>query len=157
MMDILIVLGVSIISGLLGVVVTLIVQRRDSIRQQKIAIFQTLLANRHQLTADVNVQALNVVDIVFYHHECVRAGLASFIEATNKKPVDGVLIITKYLRLVEAIGETVGMQKLDWERINNCYYNPVVLAERTQENDLLRKVMLQNQVNLANQRVVQDS
>ncbi len=156
-MNILIVLGASIISGLVGVVVTLIVQRRNSIRQQKVAVFQTLLANRHQLTADVNVQALNVIDIVFYRHERVRAGLTSFIEATNKKPVDGMLIVTKYLRLVEAVGEAVGMQKLDWDRINSCYYNPIVLAERTQENDLLRKAMLKNQLSLANQHVVQNS
>lgn len=42
-MNILIVLGASIISGLVGVVVTLIVQRRNSIRQQKVAVFRRYL------------------------------------------------------------------------------------------------------------------
>ena len=143
----------SIISGLLGVLLTLVVQRVVCIQEQKVFVFRTLLANRHQITSDESVKALNMIDVVFYQHKDVRKRFEEFIEASNKKPVDGNLIITKYLRLVESVGVAVGMNDIDWERINYCYYNPIALAERTQENDLLRKARLRNQMCMVNQNI----
>ena len=156
MINILTVVGVSIISGLLGAVVTLIAQWKNNIKQQKINIFQTLLANRYQITADANVQVINVIDVVFYHHKNVRESLNCFVEATKKVPLDTSLIITAYLKLLEAMSKAIGMKKLDWDRINRCYYHPIALAEREQENNLLRKTMLQNQLNLSRHNDVGD-
>ena len=73
----------ALCSGLIATGVTIYWQKKDRANEEKRRIFTTLMSKRYYIAAEESVEALNMVDIVFYRSEKVRTALKEFIEATN--------------------------------------------------------------------------
>ena len=61
------------------------------------------MSKRHDITAVESVEALNRIDVVFYHSEKVRKAWADFLEAANETKDTGNLPqkrLDKHLRLL---------------------------------------------------------
>lgn len=59
-----------LLSPVIAVLITICLQNRRERRNQKLSIFNTLIATRHSPINDENVRALNMIDVVF--HDCPR-------------------------------------------------------------------------------------
>ena len=116
-------------------------------------IFKTLLANRGHIVSEANVQALNLIDVVFYNDTDVRACLRAFVESATKQPFSAQELETKYLQLIEKMALVLGMKTIDWARIKECVYLPQGLLDKFNEEDLLRKASLQTQIAFAQERL----
>ena len=70
MMDNIITILIStILSGAFATVVILWWQNRNQVKQEKIRIFTILMARRYEFTAEECVEALNMMDVVFYNFQ----------------------------------------------------------------------------------------
>jgi hypothetical protein len=79
-MDLMKILASSLLSGLLGVLVSTWYYRRSEFRQTKFRIVQQLLGNRHDLRGQPFTEALNQVFVVFYDCHGVLLALKAFHE-----------------------------------------------------------------------------
>lgn len=145
----------TLCSGLIATFVTLVWQKWYEQRKEKMNIFNVLMSKRHDITAVESVEALNRIDVVFYHSEKVRKAWADFLEAANETKDTGNLPqkrLDKHLRLLEVMAEDVGYKEIKWDNIKN-YYFPNGLAERIQEENVLRRSQIEaavSQIKAAN-------
>jgi hypothetical protein len=61
-----------LLSPVVAVMVTVLLQSRREKRNQKLWIFNALIATRHSPIVDENVRALNMIDVVFHDSARVR-------------------------------------------------------------------------------------
>ena len=83
MENIITVLISTILSGAFATIVTLWWQNKMQLKQEKIRIFTILMAKRYEITAEECVEALNMIDIVFYRDSKVRTAWREFKNATD--------------------------------------------------------------------------
>jgi hypothetical protein len=105
-----IVLISSIISGLLGVLISVWFYRRSEIRQAKFRIIQQLLGNRNDLKGQSFTEALNQVFVGFHDSEKVLLKLKEFHETIIRRPVSNDLANQKLLELFKAICEELNIE-----------------------------------------------
>jgi len=72
----------SLLSGLLGVVISICYYRNYEDRQRKVQLLERLLGNRHDVTGQSFTEALNQVFITFYDSQDVIKSLKEFYEVT---------------------------------------------------------------------------
>jgi len=72
----------SLISGLAGIVISIIYYRKYESRQHKLQLLEKLIGNRHYLTGQTFTEALNQVFIIFYDSQDVKVALKDFYEVT---------------------------------------------------------------------------
>jgi len=70
----------SLLSGLIGVIVSNIHYHKNEIRRTKIQVLQQLLGNRHNLKGQNFTEALNKISVVFYDSQEVLITLKGFHE-----------------------------------------------------------------------------
>ena len=128
----------ALCSGLIATLVTIWWQNKSQEKKEKEKIFTILMSKRYDFTVKESVEALNMIDVVFYNSIKVRDAWKEFLDAVNKK---GSPINDKYLRLLELIADDIGYKDICWEDIKQFYY-PVGLANRRQDEDVLRKVQI---------------
>jgi hypothetical protein len=109
-MNFLIVFVSSIISGLLGVLISVWFYRRNEIRQVKFRIIQQLLGNRNDLKGQPFTEALNQVFVGFHDSEKVLLKLKEFHETIIRRPVPNDLANQKLLDLFKAICEELNIK-----------------------------------------------
>ena len=133
----------ALCSGLIATIITLWWQNKNQIKIEKLRIFRVLMAKRYDLISEENVDALNVIDAVFYSSQNVRAAWKEFIDATNlpESPTRPQIINDKHLRLLEVVAEDIGFKKIKWEDIKHYYY-PIGLSQKKQDESVLRKVQI---------------
>lgn len=148
MENIILVIVTALISGLLATVVTIWWQRRSELRRKKMDIFETLMAYRYMISHQESVNALNSVDVVFYKDKAVRKAYAAFLNETGIKPEFNPNIADKHLKLLEEMSKSLGLKEIHWDDIKQSYY-PSGLAQRMQDEDMLRKVQIQNALEAA--------
>lgn len=153
----LLVIGASLLSGLMGVVITLLWESQMSHRRQKLDVFKTLLSYRGYIVAEPNLRALNSIDVVFYNERVVRVAFKAFIDAANAKPYEDQRLLARYLKLLECMAKALNYKGVDWTRINECFYLPQGALDRIREEELLRKASLQNQMAIVQERVALQS
>ena len=156
MEDIVLVVVTALISGLLATVVTIWWQHKSELRRKKMDIFETLMSYRYMISNQESVNALNSIDIVFYKDEAVRKAYAAFLNETGKKPEFSPNIADKHLKLLEEMSKCLGLKDIHWDDIKQCYY-PTGLAQRIQDEEMLRKVQIQNAVDAARQNAEQQN
>ena len=61
-----------LLSPLIAVLVTVMLQARNEQNSRRLWIFNTLIATRHSPLIDEAVRALNMIDVAFYHSKRVR-------------------------------------------------------------------------------------
>ncbi len=150
MENIVLVVVTALISGLLATIVTIWWQHRSELRRKKMVIFETLMSYRYMISNQESVNALNSIDIVFYKDEAVRKAYAAFLNETGKKPEFNPNTADKYLKLLEEMSKSLGLKDIHWDDIKQCYY-PNGLAEKIQDEQMLRKVQIQNAMDTARQ------
>ena len=133
----------ALCSGLVATLVTLWWQNRAQIQKEKREIFTALMAKRYEISSEESVEALNMIDVVFYKSTKVRSAWRSFNGATNAQdlPTKGQTIADKHLKLLEVMAEDIGYKNIRWDDIKQYYY-PVGLSTKKQDETVLRKVQI---------------
>ena len=133
----------AILSGIFATIITLWWQNKSQIKHEKTKIFTTLMSKRYEISAEESVDALNMIDVVFYGSPKVRAVWREFNDVTKQPESDtkAQAISDKHLRLLEVIAEDIGYKEIRWEDIKQYYY-PIGLSNRKQDEAVLRKVQI---------------
>ena len=110
----------TILSGAFATFVTLWWQKRAQIKQEKIRIFTILMSKRYEPTAEECVEALNMIDVVFYKDTKVREAWRNFKNVTEMPDTEAKFqsIIDKRLKMLEVMAESIGYKKIKWDDIN---------------------------------------
>ena len=132
----------SLISGLLGALLTLLFKKLNDSKKEKQEIFKTLLSFRYDITNQTNVNAMNRIQSVFYGNQSVIDAWTEFNETANASK-DANAINDKYLKLLEQIASAAGYKNIRWDDIK-VYYFPVGLSQRIAEENALRTATLKN-------------
>ena len=101
------------------------------------------MSKRYDIAAEESVEALNMIDVVFYSSDKVRSAWKDFNE-TTKLPESNTkdqAIGDKHLRLLELIAEDIGYKNIKWADIKQYYY-PVGLSNKRQDEAILRRVQI---------------
>lgn len=130
-------------SGIVATIITILWQKQNQLNKEKVKIFKTLMSKRYDIAAEESVEALNMIDVVFYNSEKVRSAWKDFNDATRLPESDAKeqTINDKHLRLLEVIARNIGYKKINWEDIKQFYY-PVGLSNRKQDEAILRKLQI---------------
>jgi hypothetical protein len=98
-MDFLIVITSSLISGLLGVVISTLYHKKAERRREKVELVKQLFGNKYDLNGEKFSEALNSIVIVFYDSSTVIKKLKTFHDLVsdntsneNTRKVDDALI-----------------------------------------------------------------
>ena len=145
MNDVILVIITALISGLLATIVTIWWQGKSAIRNSKMKIFETLMSYRYRIIAEPSVHALNSIDVIFYKDKNVRSAYNDFLNETAKRPEMNPNTADKYLKLLEEIAKVLKLKNIHWDDIKHSYY-PNGLSEKINEENMLRKLQLQNAV-----------
>lgn len=73
----------ALCSGLIATLVTILWQRKAQQQTEKKKIFTILMSKRYDIAAEESVEALNMIDVVFYSSKGVREAWNAFNDATN--------------------------------------------------------------------------
>lgn len=143
MNDIITILVSAILSGIFATIITLLWQSKSQTKQKKINIFTILMSKRYDISSEECVNALNMIDIVFYDSAKVRTAWKNFNDATtlqnpNIRPQE---IRDKHLKLLEMIADDIGYKNIKWEDIKQYYY-PKSLSDKMKDEETLRKVQI---------------
>lgn len=119
-----ILVSTALCSGLVATVVTILWQKYEGIKIEKMKIFTILMSRRYDLASEESVSALNMIDVVFYRSNKVRSAWVSFKEAAKMPDSSSKLqtIGDKHLKLLEVIAEDIGYKDIRWDDIKNYYY-----------------------------------
>ena len=133
----------AVLSGIFATMVTLWWQNKNQIRQEKVRIFTTLMAKRYDITAEDCVQALNMIDVVFYKDEKVRGAWRDFKNATDMPDTEAKpqVIIDKRLKMLEVMADSIGYKNIRWDDIKEYYY-PKGLSDSKRDEAVLRRVQI---------------
>ena len=106
-MQFIIILSSSLLSGLLGVIVSTWYYRRNEIRQAKFRIVQQLLGNRFDIRGLAFTEALNAVFVVFHDSQEVLLALKAFHETIIGGKAQPDLANQKLMELFKAVCEDI--------------------------------------------------
>jgi len=144
MANTIIVVLTALCSGLIATLVTIWWQKQNAQKAEKVRIFTVLMSKRYNIIAEECVDALNMIDIVFYSDKKVRTAWKEFHDATNmpEQPMRGQIINDKHLKLLEVMAEAIGYKDIRWEEIKRSYF-PQGLSDKNEQEAVLRGVQIQ--------------
>lgn len=128
---------VALLGGpVFGVFATLVYQRREFVRQQRMNVFKTLIAMRGEPFNVDRIRALGLIDVVFHDKKRVREKWAEYYESLNNPGLNdnngAIIRLGKYNDLLSAMATVLGYGKdfgfSDLTRV----YNPQISATFTQ-------------------------
>lgn len=123
----------SLVSGLIGVLVGVFLNRRYEVRKEKLSILKTLVAYRWAPAYQDRVTALNIIPVVFSKsvkictcfetykkaQDDVTANLAALPYILQQKHV---ALDDAYIKLLEEIAKNLGYGKsLPWDKLKSPY------------------------------------
>jgi len=134
-------------SPIIAVLISVYLQTRREKKKQKLWIFNTLIATRHNPITDENVRALNMIDVVFFDYLSVRKLWHEYFDMLSNEGLNNTIGWSqrqkKNLEMITEMAKLIGYKKaithLDVDRV----YYPVGLgnqSKKTEEisNELLR-------------------
>lgn len=134
-------------SPIIAVLISVYLQTRREKKKQKLWIFNTLIATRHNPITDENVRALNMIDVVFFDYLSVRKLWHEYFDMLSNEGLNNAIGWSqrqkKNLEMITEMAKLIGYKKaithLDVDRV----YYPVGLgnqSKKTEEisNELLR-------------------
>ena len=133
----------AILSGIFATIITLWWQNKNQAHQEKVRVFSKLMSKRYDITAEECVEALNMIDVVFYKDEKVRNAWHEFKNATDMPDTEAKpqVITDKRLKMLEVMAESIGYKNIRWDDIKEYYY-PVGLSEQKRDEAVLRRVQI---------------
>ncbi len=131
----------ALVTGpIIAVLISIWIQNRKEKRQNQMNVFSTLIIHKYNQIGHENIQALNLVDIVFKDNKEVRKlrkELFDLILVDNKELEDARKgqIETKRKELIQEMAKVLGYKVsiLDFDKI----FFPVGMAEQIQRNDAI--------------------
>lgn len=135
----------ALVSGLVATLITIFWQKYERIKIEKNNIFKILMSKRYEISCQESVDALNMVEVIFYSSKKVRNAWVEFKVATDlpNHPNGPQNITDKYLKLLETMAEDLGYKDIKWDNIKNSYF-PNGLSEQLNDEKLLRKLQINN-------------
>jgi hypothetical protein len=131
-----------VLSPVVAVVVTLIYQRVSEKRKEKFTIYFTLMSNRGYLPPNVQfVNALNVIDVVFYNQKNIVKHWHEYRDELHKHPFVVENANRKLLDLLKAISKYLGYPDIEQTSIDQ-FYLPKVYLDNAYQNSLVQKELL---------------
>lgn len=135
-----------LLSPVVAVLVTVYLQTRKEKRQQKLWIFNTLIATRHSPIVDENVRALNMIDVVFHDSTRVRKLWHEYFDMLGNEglnnPSGWGQRQKKNLEMITEMAKVVGygtaITHLDVDRV----YYPVGLGKQSQTTQEIGRELL---------------
>lgn len=143
MKEFLIVITTALFSGLVATITTIFWNHNEQAKGEKRKILSILMSKRYDIISMESVNALNMIDVIFYKSDNVRNAWQEFMRATElpEAQTKPQIINDKYLRLLEEIAKDIGYNKINWEDIKH-YYIPIGLSNSLQEEATLRRVQI---------------
>lgn len=146
-----------VIGPTIGVFVTIVYQRLQDKKKQKLWVMATLVSNRHMILSADNIKALNSIDYIFAKNQNIRSEWAKFVEVMRNAAATDQDRIKQYNSLIDKICESLGygsaMRYLDIDRV---IYDPSASTVKTIENGIVElinwgKEYIKKEVNGANE------
>ncbi len=135
----------AFVSGAFANLFTLWWQRRTKIRDNKLKIFEALMAYRYNIVCEDNVKILNTIDVFFYSDKGVREAYTNFWNETFKPKEMNPQPGDKYLKLLEEIAVVLNLKNIRWDCIK-CYYYPWSLQAKIESEFVtIEKVLNESQ------------
>ena len=125
-----------LLSPVIAVLITVYLQNRREKRNQKLWIFNTLIATRHSPIVDENVRALNMIDVAYHDSRGVRELWHEYFDMLGNEGLNNptgwgqrqkknLEMITE---MAKAIGYRTAITHLDVDRV----YYPVGLGKQSE-------------------------
>lgn len=136
----------SLASGLIGAILTFVVQFANNKKEKKDNIFSTLMSHRYMIYVKENVDALNRVQVIFYRHKNVIEAYSNFLaeaKRASEQPDTENKTNAKYLKLLEEMAKVLHYKKISWDKIE-MYYYPKGLSTKFAEEETIRKIQIEN-------------
>lgn len=112
----------AILSGLLGVIVTLRVQNRALKRAEKQAVFKTLMETRFITGPSYEkTRAFNAIEVTFYGVQKVLVAWVDLYEYYAKSDGEYDKAQDKMIKLLQTMAYELGYKNLDWTTIKSPY------------------------------------
>ena len=108
--DVFVVLFSSLLSGVVGVLISTWYHRRMETRMRKMRLLEKFLGNRHDIIGDSFTEALNSDFVVFYDSPNVLRALKAFHEVTLNPSRSTDLSNQKLLDLCKAMCEDLDIE-----------------------------------------------
>jgi len=118
----LLVIIASLLSGLIGVIVTLMIQKKMAKKAEQMWLFKTLMSNRFIYGASYEkTRALNIIDVVFYNVKSVISAWETLYDSYSKKDTAASEIEDNTILLLEAMAKHLNYKHLNWNTIKKSY------------------------------------
>lgn len=135
-----------LLSPVIAVLVSVHLQNRREKRNQKLWIFNTLIATRHSPIVDENVRALNMIDVAYHDSPRVRELWHEYFDMLGNEglhnPIGWGQRQKKNLEMITEMAKVVGYRTaithLDVDRV----YYPVGLGEQSQTAQQIGRELL---------------
>ena len=127
-----------LISPIIATAIAIYSSNKSERRREKIKILQTLMMTRLNRPCIEYVNALNLIDIVFYDSEKVRKSYKELLEMYRSGSEDGNEHNIKNLKLIESIVNDLGYsKKIKWDEIS-LPYNPVWFYKELEKQEKMK-------------------
>lgn len=147
--NLMIVIITSLLSGLIGVIVTLAVQKRTAKKAEQMTIFKTLMSTRFIYGASYEkTRALNLIDVVFYNAKNVVEAWEKLYKSYAKKELNSSEIEDNTILLLEAMARHLNYKHLNWDTIKKSYL-PIGISNDMQNQAEYQNLQLELLRNLA--------
>ena len=136
------IIAINIIAIVISPVIATVIANRNSNkserRREKIKILQTLMMTRLNRRCLEYVNALNLIDVVFYDSDNVRKAYKNLLEMYRAGSEDGNEHNIKNLKLIESIVDDLGYNKeIRWDEIS-MPYNPVWFYNELEKQEKMK-------------------
>ncbi|ELB2073733.1 hypothetical protein QN000_004325 [Vibrio parahaemolyticus] len=123
-----------VVSPLVAVLVTLWLNNRSQIRQDRIDIFKTLMMTRENNATMDYVKSVNSIDVVFHDRKAVREAWKNLYDSYHMSPPDLSKVQKNQTKLLEAIANDLGYKgQITWDHITSPYSPKWLNSERENE------------------------
>lgn len=108
-MDWIYILISALVSGLLGIGISIWYHQRNEIKRAKLQVLQQLLGNRNDIKGQPFTEAINQIIVVFHDSRDVLVALKSFFEVVVSDQKTETLTDQRLLGLFKAICKNLGI------------------------------------------------
>ncbi|MDR3327152.1 MAG: hypothetical protein LBT04_03350 [Prevotellaceae bacterium] len=123
-----------IVSALLAVIITKIVDYNQQKRKDRIDIFKILISTPLTDVTYRKAEALNLVEILFYDYADVINSYREFLKTVSDDKISFETIQDAYLKMLEKMAIRLGYKKITWDILKNPYKpKGLVSYERMQQ------------------------
>lgn len=112
--QLLITLGSTVFSGILGVIVTIYIQKKEENRRKKFLVFQQLMGYRYDIQSAEFISALNQIVVVFHDSQEVILSIKKFYESLGTSMSDQ--------RLLELFKAVMNELQMDVSVLNDTFF-----------------------------------